>query len=128
LSFCSKIIYWCGNVVFLIGRYKLLPLFHNRIRFLIAIQAELLVAYSKRIDSAVDSFGNLSYSIVRAVPNVATTDITGVEGLKRLCRWLNSAGFISRTIKEWGEDSVNNLDPEYYYCFCYFINYLFQII
>ncbi|CAB4385024.1 unnamed protein product [Rhizophagus irregularis] len=87
------------------SRYKLLPLFHNRIRFLIAIQAELLVAYSKRIDSAVDSFGNLSYSIVRAVPNVAATDITGVEGLKRLCRWLSSAGFVSRTIKEWGEDS-----------------------
>ncbi|CAB4406512.1 unnamed protein product [Rhizophagus irregularis] len=87
------------------SRYKLLPLFHNRIRFLIAIQAELLVTYSKRIDSAVDSFGNLSYSIVRAVPNVAATDITGVEGLKRLCRWLSSAGFVSRTIKEWGEDS-----------------------
>ncbi|RIA95802.1 TIP-1 family-domain-containing protein [Glomus cerebriforme] len=87
------------------NRYKLLPMFHNRIRFLVDIQADLLVAYSKRIDSAVDSFGNLSYSFVRAVPNVANTDITGVEGLKRLCRWLNSAGFISRTIKEWGEDS-----------------------
>jgi hypothetical protein len=98
-------------------------LFHNRIRFLIAIQAELLVAYSKRIDSAVDSFGNLSYSIVRAVPNVAATDITGVEGLKRLCRWLSSAGFVSRTIKEWGEDSVNILNPECYYYCCYFINF-----
>jgi len=86
-------------------------MFHNRIRFLVDIQAELLVAYAKRIDSAVDAFGNLSFSFVRAVPSVANTDgksITGVEGLKRLCRWLSSAGYISRTIKEWGEDSVNN--------------------
>jgi len=86
-------------------------MFHNRIRFLVDIQAEILVVYAKRIGSAVDAFESLSYSFVRAVPNAANTDgksITGIEGLKRLCRWLNSAGFVSRTIKEWGEDSVNN--------------------
>ncbi|CAG8727016.1 937_t:CDS:2, partial [Acaulospora morrowiae] len=90
------------------GRYKLLPMFHNRIRFLVDIQAALLEAYAKRIDSSVDAFENLSYSFVRAVPNSPSADgksLTGVEGLKRLCRWLSSSGFVSRTIKEWGEDS-----------------------
>ncbi|CAG8604762.1 8277_t:CDS:10, partial [Racocetra fulgida] len=51
---------------------------------------------------------SLSYSFVRSVPNSANSDgksHTGIEDLKRLCRWLNSAGFVSRTIKEWGEDA-----------------------
>ncbi|CAI2172787.1 4940_t:CDS:10 [Funneliformis geosporum] len=83
------------------NRYKLLPMFYNRIRFLVDIQAEILLIYAKRIISAVDAFENLSYSFVRAVPNTDGKSITGIEGLKRLCRWLNSAGFVSRTIKEW---------------------------
>ncbi|CAG8496333.1 5609_t:CDS:10 [Ambispora gerdemannii] len=88
-------------------RYKLLPMFHNRIRFMVDIQAEILDAYEKRIESAVKAFENLSYTIVRAVPNAATADgksVTGIDGLKRLCRWLSSAGYVSRTIREWGED------------------------
>ncbi|CAG8435099.1 3053_t:CDS:10 [Scutellospora calospora] len=91
------------------SRYKLLPMFHNRIRFLVDIQAELLMSYAKRIDSAVDAFEkSISYSFVRSVPSTASADgksHSGIEDLKRLCRWLNSAGFVSRTIKEWGEDS-----------------------
>ncbi|CAG8433280.1 4161_t:CDS:10 [Diversispora eburnea] len=90
------------------SRYRLLPKFHNRIRFLADIQAALLESYAKRIESSVDAFENLSYSFVRAVPNSVNVDgksLLGVEGLKRLCRWLNSAGFVSRTIKEWGEDA-----------------------
>ncbi|CAG8765469.1 8807_t:CDS:10, partial [Dentiscutata erythropus] len=91
------------------SRYKLLPMFHNRIRFFADIQADLLMEYARRIDSAVDAFEkSLSYSFVRSVPNSANTDgksHTGIEDLKRLCRWLNSAGFVSRTIKEWGEDA-----------------------
>ncbi|RHZ68896.1 hypothetical protein Glove_292g60 [Diversispora epigaea] len=90
------------------SRYRLLPKFHNRIRFLADIQAALLETYAKRIESSVDAFENLSYSFVRAVPNSANVDgksLLGIEGLKRLCRWLNSAGFVSRTIKEWGEDA-----------------------
>ncbi|CAH1767548.1 1639_t:CDS:2, partial [Entrophospora sp. SA101] len=90
------------------SRYKLLPLFHNRIRFLVDIQAELLISYAHRIDSAVDAFENLGYSFVRAVPNTSSTEgkfTSSIEGLKRLCRWLNSAGYVSRTIKEWGEDA-----------------------
>ncbi|CAG8692606.1 3344_t:CDS:2, partial [Ambispora leptoticha] len=89
------------------SRYKLLPMFHNRIRFLVDIQAEILDAYEKRIESAVKAFENLSYTIVRAVPNPATADgksVTGIDGLKRLCRWLSSAGYVSHTIREWGED------------------------
>ncbi|KAG9295333.1 hypothetical protein G9A89_013362 [Geosiphon pyriformis] len=89
------------------SRYKPLSMFHNRIRFLVDIQAEILDAYAKRIESAVKAFENLSYTIVRAVPNAATADgksVTGIEGLKRLCRWLSSAGYVSRMIREWGED------------------------
>ncbi|CAG8770430.1 3508_t:CDS:10 [Cetraspora pellucida] len=74
------------------------------------ITAELLMAYAQRIDSAVDAFEkSLSYSFVRSVPNSTNSDgksHTGIEDLKRLCRWLNSAGFVSRTIKEWGEDAL----------------------
>lgn len=86
----------------------MLPLFHNRIRFLVDIQAELLISYARRIDSAVDAFEK-GYSFAWAVPNTSNTEgkfTSSIEGLKRLCRWLNSAGYVSRTIKEWGEDAV----------------------
>ena len=87
-------------------------MFNIRIRFLVDIQTELLDAYAKRIESAVNAFESLGHSIMKAVPVAgAVSDnksTEGIEGLKRLCRWLSSARYVCAVIKEWGEDPVCN--------------------
>jgi hypothetical protein len=91
-----------------IDRYKTLPLFNNRVRFFMDIQAELLDAYAKKIESAVNAFESLIFAI-RAVPGAMISDDKShatTEGLKRLCRWWNSASYVNHIIKEWGEDPV----------------------
>jgi RAD50-interacting protein 1 len=84
--------------------------FNIRIRFLVDIQTELLDAYAKRVESAVNAFESIGHSIMKAVPGagaVADNKSTeGIDGLKRLCRWLNSARYVCAIIKEWGEDPV----------------------
>ncbi|CAO3666413.1 unnamed protein product [Umbelopsis ramanniana] len=94
--------------------YRLLPLFEQRLRFLMEIQIDLLESYHRRIASAVDSFEALSLirsvPVPGALPDAVTGVMTSTEksgttgGLQRLCRWWASAITVHDRILEWGED------------------------
>ncbi|KAH8548325.1 TIP-1 family-domain-containing protein, partial [Umbelopsis sp. PMI_123] len=94
--------------------YRLLPLFEQRLRFLMEIQIDLLESYHRRIASAVDSFEALSLirsvPVPGALPDAVTGVMTSTEksgttgGLQRLCRWWASAITVRDRILEWGED------------------------
>ncbi|KAG2179757.1 hypothetical protein INT43_003540 [Umbelopsis isabellina] len=94
--------------------YHLLPLFEQRLRFLMEIQIDLLETYHRRIASAVDSFEALSLIRSVPVPGALPDAVTGVMtsgersgttgGLQRLCRWWTSAITVRDRILEWGED------------------------
>ncbi|KAL1916497.1 uncharacterized protein VTP21DRAFT_5688 [Calcarisporiella thermophila] len=89
-------------------RYRQLPSFDQRIHFLMEIQIHLLSSYRARIESAVDAFDTLNSAFVRAVPGSlneqARTSTGGVEGLKRLTRWISSAKYVSRILQVWEEE------------------------
>ncbi|KAM3583169.1 hypothetical protein VKS41_004920 [Umbelopsis sp. WA50703] len=94
--------------------YRLLPVFEQRLRFLMDIQIDLLETYHRRIASAVDSFEALSLIRSVPVPGALPDAVTGVMtsgeksgttgGLQRLCRWWASAITVRDRILEWGED------------------------
>lgn len=100
-------------------RYKPLPRFNHRARFLIAIQIPILEHYHTRISGSLDAFETLSSSIMRAVPGALavqagrhseTKQLTsGVDGLQRLIKAFVSARWITLAMQEWGESLVRVL-------------------
>lgn len=91
----------------------MVPRFHHRTRFLIAIQIPILEQYHTRISSSLDAFEALSSTLMRAVPGALAgqaghqfdkkhlTD--GVEGLQRLLKAFVSARWITIAMQSWGE-------------------------
>ena len=100
-------------------RYQVLPRFHHRARFLIAIQIPILEQYHTRISSSLDAFEALSSTLMRAVPGALAgqaghqfdrkrlTD--GVEGLQRLLKAFVSARWITMAMQSWGEMLASTL-------------------
>jgi hypothetical protein len=98
-------------------RYRAVPRFHHRVRFLIAIQIPILEQYHSRISSSLDAFEALSSTLMRAVPGALAgqgghefdrkrlTD--GVEGLQRLLKAFVSARWITIAMQSWGEMVVS---------------------
>jgi hypothetical protein len=94
-------------------RYRVVPRFHHRARFLIAIQVPILEQYHTRISSSLDAFEALSSTLMGAVPGALTGQaghqfdkkrlIDGVEGLQRLLKAFVSARWITIAMQSWGE-------------------------
>ena len=97
-------------------RYKALPRFFHKTRFLIAVQVPILELYHTRISESLDAFETLSSFLVRAVPgNLAgqassgsgNKNMTaGVEGSHRLIKAYVSARWMASVMASWGEDLV----------------------
>ncbi|TDL28873.1 hypothetical protein BD410DRAFT_712399 [Rickenella mellea] len=97
-------------------RYRPLPSFGQKTRFLIAIQVPLLELYHTRISESLDAFETLSSFLVRAVPGALAGQqghgggmdgrrmTSGVEGAKRLVKAFISAKYITAAMANWGED------------------------
>lgn len=98
-------------------RYKPLPRFNHRARFLIAIQIPILEHYHTRISGSLDAFETLSSSIMRVVPGALAGQVgyqgdnkrltTGVEGLGRLVKAFVSARWTTIAMQRWGEQIVS---------------------
>lgn len=101
-------------------RYKPLPRFNHRARFLIAVQIPILEHYHTRISGSLDAFETLSSSLMRVVPGALagqpghqhdTRRLTsGVEGLQRLMKAFVSARWITIAMQNWGEQLVRIYD------------------
>lgn len=100
-------------------RYKPLPRFNHRARFLIAIQIPILEHYHTRISGSLDAFETLSSSLMRAVPGALAGQVgyqgdtkrltNGVEGLQRLIKAFVSARWVTIAMQRWGEQIVGFL-------------------
>ncbi|PVG00291.1 hypothetical protein CPB86DRAFT_805974 [Serendipita vermifera] len=95
-------------------RYKPLPRFNHRTRFLLAIQVPILEHYHTRISGSLDAFETLSSSLMRAVPGALAGQVghqydtrrltSGVDGLQRLIKAFVSARWITLAMQTWGEE------------------------
>ncbi|KAH8120467.1 TIP-1 family-domain-containing protein [Phellopilus nigrolimitatus] len=95
-------------------RYRPLPRFLHKTRFLTAVQVPILELYHTRISDSLDAFETLSSFLVRAVPGSLagqaghgrdTKNMTaGVEGTQRLIKAYVSARWIAGVMAAWGED------------------------
>lgn len=97
-------------------RYQVVPRFHHRARFLIAIQIPILEQYHTRISSSLDAFEALSSTLMRAVPGALAGQAVdrkrltdGVEGLQRLLKAFVSARWITMAMQSWGEMLASTL-------------------
>jgi RAD50-interacting protein 1 len=102
-------------------RYKPLPRFSHRARFLIAVQIPILEHYHTRISGSLDAFETLSSSLMRVVPGALagqaghqydTRRLTsGVDGLQRLIKAFVSARWVTIAMQDWGEQLVCFMSP-----------------
>ena len=100
-------------------RYRPLPRFGHKTRFLIDVQVPILELYHTRISESLDAFETLSSFLVRAVPGALAgqsghgTDTkrmtTGVEGVQRLVKAFVSAKWMGGVMASWGEDVVSSI-------------------
>jgi hypothetical protein len=98
-------------------RYKPLPRYIHRARFLIAIQIPILEHYHTRISGSLDAFEALTSSLLRAVPGALAGQVghqsdtkrltSGVEGLQRLVKAFVSARWTTLAMQAWGESLVS---------------------
>jgi len=94
-------------------RYKVLPHFPHKTRFLIGVQVPILELYHTRISESLDAFEALSSYFVRAVPGALSGQsssadskraTTGIEGSSRLLKGYVSARWLAMVMTNWGED------------------------
>ncbi|KAK9761617.1 hypothetical protein K7432_013353 [Basidiobolus ranarum] len=81
-------------------RYKPLMNLAHRLRFLVEIQLHLLAMYHLKITYAMDNFEKQGFAFIRADGH---DEIEGLKGVRKLCLWLDSAGYVSEMVKDWGE-------------------------
>ncbi|KLO20039.1 hypothetical protein SCHPADRAFT_863786 [Schizopora paradoxa] len=94
-------------------RYKVLPQFLHKTRFLIGVQVPILELYHTRISESLDAFEALSSYFVRAVPGALSGQSSsadskrataGTEGSSRLIKGYVSAKWTAVVMSNWGED------------------------
>ncbi|THH05559.1 hypothetical protein EW145_g4700 [Phellinidium pouzarii] len=95
-------------------RYRALPRFLHKTRFLIAVQVPILELYHTRISESLDAFETLSSFLVRAVPGAlaghaghgrdSKSMTVGVDGSQRLVKAYVSAKWMAIVMALWGED------------------------
>ncbi|KAF9164295.1 hypothetical protein DFQ26_001605 [Actinomortierella ambigua] len=87
-------------------RYRPLSVLEQR-TFLLDIQLDILNIYYRHIRGLIDQYESMAYSFVRNLPGAASQieiDTTGIDGLRKLCRWMSSVEYIKTSLKEWSDD------------------------
>lgn len=117
LELCNLLLTY--YTVLYLDRYRPLPRFDHRIRFLLNVQMPILQQYYTRISDSLDAFETLSSFLVRAVPGALAGQsghgqdtrrmTSGVEGIQRLIKAMISASWIASALKSWGEDLVSKI-------------------
>ena len=92
--------------------YRPLPLFSQKLRFLIDIQISIFDKYHDRLRSGLEAFLSLNSAVIRTVQGVSKEDqasLEGVGGLERLCRIYGSAEYLEKAMRDWNDDLVSRL-------------------
>jgi hypothetical protein len=81
-----------------------LPRIANRIRFLLEIQITLLDQYRTEIIGKADAYERTRFGALSMVQRQARDQISGLAGLKLLCRWTESLLHVQSAMRDWAED------------------------
>ena len=88
-------------------RYRSLPSFHYKLRFLVEIQITIFDKFHQTLHSSLEACVSLTSSFVRTVQTVPKEElakIEGVGGLDRLCRVYGSAEYLERKLRDWNDN------------------------
>ncbi|EJD04214.1 uncharacterized protein FOMMEDRAFT_167449 [Fomitiporia mediterranea MF3/22] len=94
-------------------RYRALPHFLHRTRFVITVQLPILKLYHTQISETLDGFESLSSYFMRSVPGALPGQMghrqdgkstEGVEGARRILKAYISAKWMATVMANWGED------------------------
>lgn len=88
-------------------RYRPLPSFEQKLRFLLDIQINILDLFHEKLHASNEAFLVLTSSIARAVQSISAEEAasaSGVGGLERLCRVYGSAEYMENAMGDWSDD------------------------
>ncbi|KAL9611826.1 MAG: hypothetical protein Q9167_003553 [Letrouitia subvulpina] len=88
-------------------RYRPLPDFFQKLKFLFDIQIAIFDLYHNRLHSALEAYQTLTSSIGRTVQSVSResqAEVQGLDGLERLARIYGSAEYLEKKMGDWSDD------------------------
>ena len=88
-------------------RYRPLPSFSQKLRFLIDIQIAIFDLYHSRLHSALEAYVTQTSSIARTIQGVSRDsqiDLQGLKGIERLTRIYGSAEYLEKKMRDWSDD------------------------
>ncbi|KAL8831652.1 MAG: hypothetical protein Q9170_005206 [Blastenia crenularia] len=90
-------------------RYRPLPSFSQKLRFLIDIQIAIFDLFHARLASSLEAYLTLTSSLGRTVHGVTRDkstqpDLHGLAGIERLMRVCGSAEYLEKKMRDWSDD------------------------
>ncbi|KAL9043552.1 MAG: hypothetical protein Q9214_003265, partial [Letrouitia sp. 1 TL-2023] len=88
-------------------RYRPLPDFLQKLKFLIDIQIAIFDLYHTRLHSALEAYQTHTSSIARTVQSVnreSQAEVQGLDGLEWLARIYGSAEYLEKKMGDWSDD------------------------
>ncbi|KAF2100011.1 hypothetical protein NA57DRAFT_55943 [Rhizodiscina lignyota] len=88
-------------------RYRDLPSFTQKLRFLIDIQISIFDRFHSRLHGSLEAYLTMTSSLGRTVQGISREEqekLQGVAGLDRLCRVYGSAEYLERMMRDWSDD------------------------
>lgn len=91
----------------LLDRYRPLPNFFLKLKFLFDIQIAIFDLYHTRLLSALEAYQTHTSSIARTVQSVgreSQAEVQGLDGLEWLARIYGSAEYLEKKMGDWSDD------------------------
>lgn len=88
-------------------RYRPLPSFSQKLKFLVDIQLAIFDRYHERLASALEAFLAMTSSLARMAQGISKEDaaqLRGLGGVERLTRVYVSAEYLERKMRDWSDD------------------------
>ena len=88
-------------------RYRPLPSFQHKLRFLVDIQITIFDKFHDALHSSLEAYLAMTSSIARTVQGISKEEqekVRGVGGLERLGRVYGSAEYLERKLRDWNDN------------------------
>ncbi|KAF2155178.1 hypothetical protein K461DRAFT_276373 [Myriangium duriaei CBS 260.36] len=89
-------------------RYRSLSAFHQKMKFLIDIQIAVFDKFHNRLHEGLEAYLTRTSTVGRTVHGVGqgdNADLSGTNGLDRICRVFGSAEYLEKAMRDWSEDT-----------------------
>ena len=88
-------------------RYRPLPTFQHKLRFLVDVQITIFDKFHDTLHSSLEAYLAITSSIARTVQGISNEEqekARGIGGLDRLCRVYGSAEYLERKMRDWNDN------------------------